>query len=121
MLIAPDMFVFGREKACWIEAKHKSAFTWHRCSQAWVTGIDLRHYGDYCQVDELTPWPVWILFLHENGTAKDSPEGSPTGLFGETLAYLKQNEHHRHTNWGRTGMVYWEYRKLRLLAKLGEV
>ena len=40
-LIAPDMLVFKPGgKTVWIEAKTKSAFTLHRKSGDWVTGID---------------------------------------------------------------------------------
>jgi hypothetical protein len=120
-LIAPDLFAFGAGKAFWIEAKHKTAFSWHRLTQRWVTGIDLRHYADYCQVDDETPWPVWLFFLHEGGQAKDSPPNSPEGLFGQTLAILRTCENHRHENGGKAGMVYWAKESLRLLAPLEEL
>lgn len=121
-LIAPDLFAFkGQGRVGWIEAKHKTAFTWHRISRSWVTGIDLRHYKDYCRVDDETPWPVWLLFLHEGGAAKDSPPNSPAGLFGNSLGYLRNNEHHRHENWGKSGMVYWSIKALRLLASSEEL
>lgn len=120
-LIAPDLLVFTGTKTMWIEAKHKTAFTWHRLTGQWVTGIDLRHYADYCRVAQETPWPVWLLFLHDGGQAKDSPPNSPAGLFGHNLRYLQENEHHRHDNWGRSGMVYWAHDKLRLVATLEEV
>jgi hypothetical protein len=116
-LIAPDIFVFKQGAAFWIEAKHKNAFTWHRKTGRWVTGIDLRHYEDYCKVDETTPWPVWLLFLHDGGQAKDSPPDSPKGLFGNSLAYLRDHENHRHQNWGKTGMVYWAIDSLKLIDR----
>lgn len=121
-LIAPDLFVFKSENAFWIEAKHKTAFTLHRKSGRWVTGIDLRHYEHYLKVDQVTPWDVWLLFLHRGGQAKDSPPGSPAGLFGNALKILAQHENHRHANGGRAGMVYWDRNSLILLANLqGEV
>ena len=116
-VIAPDLFIFNKENILWVEAKHKTAFTWHRLTQRWVTGIDLRHYEDYCRVNDETPWDVWLLFLHEGGQAKDSPPNSPAGLFGNALNYLRHHENHRHKNWGRTGMVYWARENLKLLAK----
>lgn len=119
-LIAPDMLAYKGGNALWIEAKHKTAFSWHRRTNRWVTGIDLRHYEDYCAVGELSPWPVWLLFLHRGGQAKDSPAGSPAGLFGNTLKNLRCCENHRHDNWGRSGMVYWAKDNLRLLATLDE-
>lgn len=119
-LIAPDMFVFKGDNALWIEAKHKTAFSWHRITARWVTGIDLRHYEDYLRVDDSSPWPVWLLFLHRGGQAKDSPANSPSGLFGNTLAHLRHNENHRSDKWGRSGMVYWSIDNLKLLAPLSE-
>jgi len=120
-LIAPDMLAYRKGKAIWIEAKTKSNFTWHRLSNEWVTGIDLRHYEDYIKIAEKAPWPVWILFLHLNTSgAKDTPaeqQGkSPVGLFGNDLKLLIENEHHRHTNWGKSGMVYWSRNALKLIA-----
>ncbi len=121
-LIAPDMLAFKRTgKTFWIEAKTKSAFTWYRLTSQWCTGIDLRHYEDYLRVQSLSPWPVWLLFLHYPGQAKDSPLGCPTGLFGGTIEYLSRNENHRSPNWGRSGMVYWSSDTLHKIAELADV
>lgn len=118
-LIAPDMLIFGK-KTFWIEAKHKSAFTWHRLSNEWVTGIDAHHYAQYLLVAKNSDWPVWLLFLHNKGIAKDTPPEkiSPTGLFGEELLKLSENIHHTHKNWGNHGMVYWAHSDLKLIASL---
>lgn len=120
-LIAPDMFVFDANNSWWIEAKHKAAFSWHRNSESWVTGIDLHHYEHYLKVNDATPWEVWLLFLHKGGRAKDSPPNSPAGLFGNTLDKLRKTENHRHMNWGKYGMVYWRRDSLQLIAALEEV
>jgi len=120
-LIAPDILAFnGKDNIRWIEAKHKTAFSWHRISNSWVTGIDLRHYTDYLKVADLSPWPVWLLFLHRGGQAKDSPAHSPAGLFGNPLAYLRQRESHRSDKWAR-GMVYWSIKNLKMIAALEEI
>lgn len=124
-LIAPDMLVFQTGRTFWIEAKHKTAFSWHRITERWVTGIDLRHYADYCRVADVSDFPVWLLFLHEGGQAKDSPSDSPTGLWGSELDSLRENENHRHRNGGRGGMVYWAREcdggPLRLIATLDDL
>lgn len=120
-LIAPDMLAFRKAEVLWIEAKHKDAFTWHRITGRWCTGVDLRHYGDYCKVADGSPWPVWLLFLHRGGQAKDSPPESPSGLFGNTLSSLRKRENHRSDRWGRSGMVYWAIDNLHKLADLCEV
>lgn len=115
MIIAPDMLVFGNGETIWIEAKHKNAFTWHRNTQKYTTGIDIHHYYQYMKIMSLVDWPVWLLFLHRNGCAKDSDPG-PSGLFGQSLKYLIHNENHRSEKWGKHGMVYWAVDKLKHLA-----
>jgi hypothetical protein len=113
-IIAPDLLAIGKD-VVWIEAKHKTAFTWHRISKRFVTGIDIHHYENYLEVSDLVEWPVWLLFLHKGGQAKDSPV-SPSGLFGNDLQYLSENENHRHQNHGKSGMVYWSISSLKKLA-----
>ena len=120
-LVAPDLLTFRGESVVWIEAKHKTAFSWHRLTQRWVTGIDLRHYVDYQVVDLDSPWRVWLLFLHDGGQANDSPANSPSGLFGNDLATLLRCENHRSERWGKYGMVYWAIGSLRKLAEYDEV
>lgn len=120
-LIAPDFLTFKGGQALWIEAKHKTAFAWNRQRSLWVTGIDKRHYEHYLRVAEESGWPVWLLFLHEGGQAKDSPATSPSGLYGGNLAYLSQNINHTSDKWGRHGMVYWAERTLKKLADLQTV
>lgn len=121
--VAPDMLVFKKNKTIWIEAKHKSAFAWHRLSKQWTTGIDKHHFNDYLSIAELSDIPVWLLFLHQNGTAKDTPNGfvSPTGLFGGDIFYLKNNIDHEHANWGKHGMIYWSHNVLKKIAPLDDV
>lgn len=119
-MIAPDMLVYRGNNALWVEAKHKTAFSWHRNTQKFVTGIDLRHYTHYLHVDASSPFPVWLIFLHRGGRAKDSPL-SPSGLFGNSLDVLRNCENHRHEKWGRTGMVYWAIDSLVKLADLSDV
>ena len=120
LLIAPDFFVFNHDRAMWIEAKTKTAFTKYRKTGKWVTGIDLRHYEHYLEVDKVTPWNVWLLFLQLGGQAKDSPPNSPAGLFGNPLEYLSRHESHRHSNGGPSGMVYWAMEDLTLLAQYNQ-
>lgn len=118
VLIAPDMLVFNQRQMAWIEAKTKSAFTWHRATACWNTGINLPHWEDYLKIAEISPISIWIFFLHLNGEAKDTPEGmtSPTGLFGNSLKYLREHEHHRWVD-----MVYWGLMDLKKIADLEEV
>jgi len=114
-IIAPDMLIFGKGKTIWIEAKHKDAFSYHRMTGRFVTGIDLHHYEQYQKIRRLVDWPVWLMFLHRGGSAKDSAK-SNSGLYCGEIEYLMANENHRHKNHGRTGMVYWAEKVLKKLS-----
>jgi len=125
-VIAPDMLAFDARKACWIEAKTKSNFTWHRATQRWTTGIDLPHYEDYLRLLNISPWPVMLLFLHRNADgAKDTPTEmrgkSPTGLFYGNLEHLSRKVNHQHPNFGRRGGVFWAHDDLCQIAALEEI
>ena len=133
-LIAPDLLLIRQrldDNVQWIEAKHKGGFTWYRNGHPWpaleygrwTTGIDRRHYQDYLAVAKTTPWPVWLLFLHDGTPTKDSPDGTggPPGLFGNELLYLSGHVSHESSNYGLSGMVYWGIDDLKLLASLEDI
>jgi hypothetical protein len=136
-LVAPDMLVFTANGQMFIEAKHKSVFTWHRNTQQWTTGIDLQHYRDYLLVAKQTRLSVWLMFLHKSSVPDERdvkhgcPEKCPTGLYGGELFDLVTKENHRSKELdlyrdgfkghGKSGMVYWAIGSLRLLASLDEV
>lgn len=84
-------------------------------------GIDKRHYEHYLRIDKETPWRVWLLFLHEGGQAKDSPAGSPDGLYGEEIWKLAHTINHASDRWGKSGMVYWSVKALKKLAQINEL
>lgn len=126
-IVSPDMLAFKTEKIMWIEAKHKSVFSWHRRTQRWVTGIDEHHYEEYIEVSKRFPHQVWLMFLHWSSRpdARDlqygCPESCPTGLFAGHLDELRMMPNHRHRNHGRHGMVYWAHEKLKHLACLEDL
>lgn len=136
-LVAPDMMVFTSNGVIFIEAKHKSVFTWHRSTSKWTTGVDLRHYCDYMRVAQKTKIPVWLMFYHRESTpdAKDTahgcPNDCPTGLFGEEIFNLVRDENHRSKPFdptrqgfvghGNSGMVYWSESSLKKIATKEEI
>lgn len=125
-VVAPDMLVIGTS-IVWVEAKHKTVFSWHRLTRRWVTGIDLNHYEEYQRVASISRRPVWLLFLHREAhpDARDiaggCPPYCPVGLFGGSLSTLVRTENHRHRGWGRHGMVYWAERSLKMIASIQEI
>lgn len=126
-LVLPDLLAFRDGRIRWFEAKHKTCFSWHRLTQRWVTGIDLRHYGEYREVAARTGVPVWLLFFHPmaepsgEDMAHGCPHECPTGLFGNDLDVLAECENHRSDRHGKSGMVYWARDALRLIALADEV
>jgi len=126
-LVAPDLLVFTKLRATWVEAKRKSHFTWHKKTATWQTGIDLPCYEHYLRIADGSPFPLWLLFLHEDHRpdVRDIHAGCdpecPTGLYGENIQKLRKMEDHRHPNWGRRGMVYWRESALKRLASIDEV
>lgn len=124
-VVAPDMFLMPAMK--WVEAKHKTVCSWYRKGGYWCTGIDLHHYSGYQQVQTISRQPVWLLFLHRSympdprDIQHGCPPRCPVGLYGGSLAHLVRHESHRHENWGRYGMVYWDIETLTRFATLEEI
>lgn len=119
-VVSPDMLVFNRAKntTLWVEAKTKSAFTWHHKRQKFQTGINRHHYNEYLRVREESGWEVWLLFLHEKGhLAKDTPDGmvSPHGLFCGEVSNLQSRVDHVDLVHG-TELVFWNHEALTHLA-----
>jgi len=122
-LITPDMLIFKGTRVYWVEAKTKSAFTWHRLTSTWQTGIDRRHWRDYLRVADETAFPVWLMFLHSPGDqAKDTPEGliSPSGLYAQEIHRLQKSVDHEHDAHGPSGMVYWREDTLKRVCSYEE-
>jgi hypothetical protein len=119
-IVAPDFLVRHGTAGytCWLEAKHKTVFTWHRKTCQWTTGIDLHHYQNYIKAREVFAVRVMLMFLHSVSTPSAGdihhgcPAACPTGLYGGWLDDLRKCESHRHHNHGRYGMVYWAEPKL---------
>ena len=127
-LVSPDLCVIRDGRIVWVEAKHKTVFSWrrNRPGPRWETGVDLHHWRQYIQVQEITAAPVWLLFLHRKATPSDLdlpyiPPGAicPTGLFGISLdaAIRCVRECKRYAD----GMAYWGADDLIPLGDLGDV
>ena len=112
-ILVTDLFVWRGALARWIEVKHKTCFAWNRNNKRWVTGIDLHLYRHYQDIENNSPWPVWLFFQHDGGYAKGSGfRHSPFGLFADSLQHLMANEFQQSDLWGPSGMVYWEIESL---------
>lgn len=111
-LVAPDLLIFRQGKPNWIEAKHKSVFSWRGVGGFWETGIDAHHYRDYLKVEEKTNIPLFLLFYHESDIPwikdrqrwPDCPARCPTGLYCVRPTEQQGRFGKEH---GRHGMYYW--------------
>ncbi len=124
-LVAPDLLVWNKRQFLWIEAKHKSVFTWSRRHGHWQTGIDLKHWRDYQKVSQRTGCDIWLLFLHRCSRPdfrdrEYCPPECPTGLFGGTIERLTETFSHEDMRHGRSGMIYWNHKSLHAIASLKE-
>ncbi len=131
-LVAPDLGVIRGGRFFWVEAKHKSVFSWRRQPPGprWETGIDLPHWLDYCRVAAVTGLPVWLMFLHRESAAAAGDRSHlgpgaacPVGLFGISIKHAERTARldrvsRRHAH---RGMAYWGLHDLRLLAPLSDV
>jgi hypothetical protein len=123
-LIAPDMLAFKVDNVIWVEAKTKSAWSMHRNTGDWVTGIDLHHYLHYQELQRQSGHHVILAFLQRGGIAKGDAYPSPAGLYIQALDNLRRNEHHRYNgtnNYGKSGMVFWAIGAFEKRAELYEV
>jgi hypothetical protein len=123
-MVSPDLLIFQGKEIRWAEAKFKRAFTWHRISNSWQTGIDKYMFKEYLSVREATEFQVYLFFLHEPGhAAVDTPEGavSPSGLYGQSIDILKNKIDHESDRHGPSGMVYWREKDLRKFCEYKEI
>lgn len=127
-LIAPDILAMKGGEIRWIEAKHKTVFSWRGIGGYWETGVDKYHFDSYQQIAIQHPFPVWILFLHKSDKTdkKDldrwvnAPRTCPTGLYAGSLPYLDKHKRYD-AKQGKGGMFYWRHEHLQLLATLAEI
>lgn len=125
-IVAPDILAMKGKSVRWIEAKHKSVFTWYRKSpqeDKWQTGIDAHHFFEYCRIAEHSPHEVWLLFLHSSDEARDYNGGrpSPTGLYGNNLLAIAALAEVRLDTTQNRELAYWHRTDLIQLATLEEV
>lgn len=139
----PDFLIWRQGKSLWIEAKHKTVFTWRytnarkglSAERCWETGIDYHHWLDYGRIQQETGMPVWLLFLHRSDCPhprdlqRGSPPQCPVGLFGKDIDSLSHEQSFSHIdpgtnrikNNGRHGMIYWPLCSLDFIAELRDV
>ena len=135
-LVSPDFLGLRGNEVRWFEAKHKSVFSWYRAKQCWVTGINLRHCQQYVEVSKRFPFPIFLIFLHEEDHLRpEDPKYSdpkysedkkhypcPTGLFYCRLTERTLTDASSYSHiWEKGSMIYLSINQLVQLATMEEV
>ena len=107
---APDMFVFTKTTAMWVESKRKGLMTFRDVSRTWQVGIKMKDFNNYLNLIKMSPFQVWIFFLVTGGHDEYN-RLSPGGLYCENLANLLET--FDHYDYEESDMIYWNDEDLR--------
>lgn len=110
-LVLPDLQCFRPQGPGWLEVKTKTRADDYRKGGYRVTGISLRLYRHYREVERVTKSEVTVLFLHERENE----------VRGDTLSRLRaDNFSHEYDGgkMGRGGMVFFRYDGIRCWGPL---
>lgn len=109
-LILPDLQVAARGATHWIEVKSKSSFgvPFADHPSYKTTGIDLRHWEHYRQVQKVSGLMVVIFFVHHHVRE----------IRCASLDELDENRS-KYINFGN-GMIYWGYESLGHVATIDD-
>ena len=111
--VLPDTLAFRAGRARFVECKWKTAATFHRVTQRWETGIQLRHWEDYRRVRAESGVPTWIVWVHGR-------EREMRGMDLEGLSELSPRPYDG-PKMGPGGMIFFPWQGLVRLASLDAV
>ena len=108
-LVAPDLPLWREGVPLLLEVKRKAAFTLHRATGAWVTGVEASYFEQYCRVWDVTGVRTFLGFVHDDDPAQLT--------LGGEVWQLAQRVHHQYPETGDSRMLYWDRRRLVNLAE----
>lgn len=107
-LVLPDLFCMKSDLAFWLEVKWKTEAYLFRKANRRTTGINLRLWEYYIEVEKESSFPVWIMFLHKK--EQEIRAGS--------LSFLRDNICYTGRDNNGKMMVYWNYDLLQVYGSL---
>lgn len=111
-LVLPDLLGAKAGNSAWFEVKFKNRADFTRKTARFETGISKRLWEHYQRVESESGFPVWLIFAHKQENE----------LRGDSIASLRGSERiYKGYKMGHAGMVFFDYKKLKLLAKLSSV
>jgi hypothetical protein len=111
-LVLPDLLSAKAGRSIWVEVKFKEHADFTYKTGRLETGISKRLWEHYQRVQAETGFPVWLVFAH---LREDELRGAPISKLRE------KSRIYEGTKMGKNGMVFFDYRALRILAKLSEI
>lgn len=114
-LVVPDLLAWGPSESLWIECKWKQRADFYRKSGHRVTGISLRLWRHYGEVQRRTGLRVVIAFLHE-----DEGEVRIASLARLAVAPMFSHQY-AGGKMGSSGMIFFGYDAIPLRAQLADL
>lgn len=110
-LIVPDLLAAKDGRFVWFEVKLKTAAALYRKTNTWQTGIPLRHYHHYTELQLLTGALIWLVFIHKQ--EKEVRIGELSTL------RVSQVDHRNVMSYG--GMAFFAWPELKYLMPFSEL
>lgn len=110
-LIVPDLLAAKDGRFVWFEVKLKTSAALYRKTNTWQTGIPLRHYHHYTELQLLTGALIWLVFIHRE---------EQEVRFGE-LSVLRVSQVDRRDVMSKGGMVFFAWHELSRLMSFSEL
>lgn len=103
-LILPDLACFRGHGLRWLEVKWKRKADLYRKTRTMVTGISLRLWNHYREIEQRVGGEVFVVFLHEQERE----------VRGDKLSALRGYVDHTDPSdkMSRGGMIFWPYERI---------
>lgn len=111
-LVLPDLLAAKAGKSTWFEVKFKERADFTKITNRLETGISRRLFEQYQRVEVESGCPVWLIFAHKR---EDELRGDALQRLAATARFYDGGR------MGRGGMVFFDYRALKFLARFSEV
>ena len=111
-LVLPDLLGAKDGRSTWFEVKFKDRADFTHKTARLETGISKRLWDHYQKVEAESGSPVWLIFAHKQ---EDELRGDAIAALQETARVYDGDK------MGPAGMVFFDYRALKFLAKLSSV
>jgi hypothetical protein len=107
-LVAPDIMACKNGTWSFFEIKLKERADLHRITGDYVTGLPLRNWQHYMEIQRVTRTPVWIVFVHLREQE----------VLADDITMMSSHHIHHESTMDNGGTVFFRYSDLRRLMRL---